>query len=67
MQESMRQLRNLHGAQGLGHSQESGTEGGSLRTNQFQGQNSLYEMAQRAGQPLSSSNVGSFSNFEQDY
>ncbi len=32
--------------------------------NAFNGQNSLYELAQRVGHPLSSSNVNSLSNYE---
>jgi hypothetical protein len=32
--------------------------------NGFNGQNSLYELAQRVGQPLSSSNINSLSNYD---
>jgi hypothetical protein len=45
---------------------DSNTDQGSLGPNNigFNGQNSLYELAQRVGQPLSSSNLNSTSNYE---
>ena len=54
MQESIKQMKLVNDDVG------SGTDG------QFNGQNSLYELAQRVGHPLTSSNINSMSNYEGD-
>ena len=65
MQESIKLMKLVNDPVNIAAA-DSATDQGSIGQNGmgFNGQNSLYELAQRVGQPLSSSNLNSMSNYE---
>ena len=66
MQESIKQMKLVNDPSTGLMNNDFATEGGSNLQGGFNGQNSLYELAQRVGQPLSSSNFNSMSNLDNE-
>jgi len=68
MQESIKQMKLVADPTALHNNDFSAIDQGSNTNNGlgFNGQNSLYELAQRVGQPLSSSNFNSMSHLDNE-
>ena len=68
MQESIKQMKLVADPAALHNNDFSAIDQGSTTNNGlgFNGQNSLYELAQRVGQPLSSSNFNSMSHLDNE-